>query len=169
MLVKLKCEKKEIILGMDYNLDLLKSNTHSETQSFLDSNFKNSIFPCITCPTRITNTLATLIDNIFISQNLHKSFDACVMIHDISDHLPSLINIHEQTCNNNNTLKFACRSLNKEKITLVNDLLLSSDWSTLNKHDVNIAFKEYQNIIDKCLDTVAPIKQLKITGHRVWH
>ena len=91
------------------------------------------------------------------------------MTHDISDHLPSLINIHDKMHNNNNTLEFACRSLNKEKITLVNDLLLSSDWSTLNKRDLNIAFKEYQNIIDKCLDTVAPIKQIKIPCHRVWH
>ena len=161
-------QKKEIILGMDHNLDLLKSNTHGETQSFLDLNFENSIFPCITRPTRITNTSATLIDNIFIRQNLHKSFDACVIIHDISDQLPSLINIHDQMHSNNNTLEFACRSLNKERIALVNDLVLSSDWSTLNKCDVNIAYKEYQNIIDKCLDAVAPIKQIKILGHRVW-
>ena len=59
MLARLKCEKKEIILGMDHNLDLLKSNTHNETQSFLDLNFENSIFPCITHPTRIANTSAT--------------------------------------------------------------------------------------------------------------
>ena len=59
--------------------------------------------------------------------------------------------------------------LTKKKIVLVNDLLLSSDWSTLNKCDVNIAFKEYQNITDKCLDSVAQMKQIKIPSHRVWH
>ena len=36
LLTKLKTEKKEIILGMDHNLDLLKSSTHVETQTFID-------------------------------------------------------------------------------------------------------------------------------------
>ena len=41
-------EKKEIILGMDHNLNLLKSSTHTETQSFIDINFDHYLFPCIT-------------------------------------------------------------------------------------------------------------------------
>ena len=96
LVTKLKTEKKEIILGMDQNLNLLKSSTHTETQAFIDINFDNYLFPCITRPTRITKTSATLIDNIFISQNLHNSFNACVVVHDLSDHLPSIINLHDQ-------------------------------------------------------------------------
>ena len=48
MLAKFTQEKKNIVLGMDHNLDLLKANTHIKTQSFSDLNFNNSIFPCIT-------------------------------------------------------------------------------------------------------------------------
>ena len=48
LLTKLETEKKEIILGMDHNLDWLKSNTHIEMQKFIDINFDNYIFPCIT-------------------------------------------------------------------------------------------------------------------------
>ena len=80
---------------MDHNLDLLKSNNHPETQTFIDLNFDNCLFPCITRPTRITKSSATLIDNTFISESLHKSFDSCVLIHDLSDHLPSFINIQK--------------------------------------------------------------------------
>ena len=132
MLNILKLEKKDIILGMDHNLDLLKSNNHPETQTFIDLNFDNNLFPCITRPTRITNTLATLIDNTFISENLHKSFDSCVLTHDISDHLPSLINIHNYTNKTSDFLEFESRSLTKEKILDIRTHLYNTDWSVLN-------------------------------------
>ena len=52
MIDKLRTERgKEIILGMDHNLDLLKSNTHPDTQKFLDINFNGDIYSCITRPT----------------------------------------------------------------------------------------------------------------------
>ena len=149
MLSRLKLEKKEIILGMDHNLDLLKSNNHPETQTFIDLNFGNCLFPCITRPTRITKSSATLIDNTFISESLHKSFDSCVLIHDLSDHLPSLINIHNQTYGTGNYLEFKSRSLNKEKISNIKNLLYNTDWSVLNKNNVNITFKEFHTILEK--------------------
>ena len=100
MLQELYKEKnKEIILGMDHNLNLLKTNTHKDTQDFLDINFNNNIFPCITHPTRITKSTATLIDSVFISQQLHKSFDSFIVIHDKSDHMPSIVNLHDQKQN----------------------------------------------------------------------
>ena len=58
---------------------------------------------------------ATLINNIFISQNLHNSFDACVVVHDLSNHLPSIINLHDQETKKARRLEFMCRSFNKEK------------------------------------------------------
>ena len=104
---------------MDHNLDLLKSNTDIEMQKFIDINFDNYIFPCITRPTQITKTTATLIDNIFISQNLHKSFDTCVVVHSLSDDLPSIINLHDQETKKTGFLEFMCRSLDKKRQLLI--------------------------------------------------
>ena len=47
--------------------------------------------PTITCPTRIVQTSATLIDNIFVSSKLYQSFDSAIILSNISDHLPSLV------------------------------------------------------------------------------
>ena len=44
-------EKKEIILGMDHNLDLLKCGLHKHTQLFLDDLLDKNIYPTITRPT----------------------------------------------------------------------------------------------------------------------
>ena len=83
-------QKSDIILGMDHNLDLLKLNTHRHTQSFYEIMLENSLLPTITQPTHITQSLATLIDNIFVSENLHRWFKSAILLEHISDHLPTL-------------------------------------------------------------------------------
>ena len=122
-----KEKNKEIILGMDHNMDLLKSNTHPETQEFIDTNSDNNILPCITRPTKITRSTATLIDNIIISQNLHKSFDSSILKSDISDHLPSIVNIQGIATNSDEPWEFKCRSMNYTNMKEINNLLLTTD------------------------------------------
>ena len=81
-------EKKELIIRMDHNYDLLKSNEHKKTEEFLELLINRELFPTITHPTRITKSSATLIDNIFVSTNLHKNSDSAILINDMSDHMP---------------------------------------------------------------------------------
>ena len=90
LLIKLKSEKKQVIIGLDHNLDLLKSSSHKNTQSFLETNIGQGTLPCISKPTYITHTSATLIDNIFCSESLHTKCLSQILIDDISDHLPGL-------------------------------------------------------------------------------
>ena len=59
----------EIIIGMDYNFNLLKSANNNTTNKFLDMNIDKDLTPCITKLTRVTNKTATLIDNILVATN----------------------------------------------------------------------------------------------------
>ena len=153
---------------MDHNLDLLKSNNHIETQKFMDINFEANILPCITRPTRITKSTAMLIDNVFVSQNLHKAFDSAILLNDMSDHLPSLVIIHNQLMDITDHWKFNCRSLNEPKMKEINKLLLLTDWSTLSIQDVNKSFSELQDRIEECMNAIAPLKTIKIPMHKAW-
>ena len=72
ILDQVKIEKKELILGTDHNLDLLKSHSHGQASAFLDMNLDNGVFPTITRPTRLTHTSTTLIDNILVTESLLK-------------------------------------------------------------------------------------------------
>ena len=47
----IKAEGKEMILGMDHNMDLIKSSEHKPTQQFLDDLLNNDVLPTITRPT----------------------------------------------------------------------------------------------------------------------
>ena len=87
---KIKSEKKEMILGMDHDLDLLKSSEHKMTQSFLNCLLEHDMLPTIMRPTRITHTTATLINNIFVSSKLYRDFESALILNDMSDHLPVL-------------------------------------------------------------------------------
>ena len=82
---------------MDHNIDLLKTMTHHNIQTFLETSFQEGMFPTITRPTRITKSTATLLDNIFINEELHSDDNSHILLDNISDHLPcSLIlnNLH---------------------------------------------------------------------------
>ena len=61
-------KNKSCIIGLDHNLDLLKHHLHPNTQLFMEQLMEYNQFPCITRPTRITTTSATLIDNIIVSR-----------------------------------------------------------------------------------------------------
>ena len=80
----------EIIRGMDHNVDLLKGNLHTPTHNFIENVINLNLYPTITRPSRITHHSATLIDNIYVSDTLHCSFDSMLLINDISDHLPTI-------------------------------------------------------------------------------
>ena len=87
-----KKSEYKIILGMDhFNLDLLKNHIHKKTQQFLNFNLDLDLFPVITRPTRIMHTSATLIDNIFLDSRLTGQTVNKILVHDISDHLPSVL------------------------------------------------------------------------------
>ena len=81
-----KSNKRYYIAG-DFNLDLLKHESHSITAQFIESLFAFGFQPVSTKPTRITAHSATLIDNIF-TNNTTVSSKSGLIISDISDHLP---------------------------------------------------------------------------------
>ena len=80
---------KTIIIGLDHNMDFLKSAEHTMTNDFIQSNLDFGLVPTITRPTRITHSSATQIDNIIVSQNLCGRYASSVLINDIGDHLPT--------------------------------------------------------------------------------
>ena len=126
-----KAQKNELILGMDHNMDLLKSLIHRPTKKFLDSMIDNGMLPTIMQPSRVTQNSATLIDNIFVSSNLHRSFDSALLLKDISDHLPILTRLKQTKVVNKEPLFFESRSLNDSKLAQIKRKLYEVDWTRL--------------------------------------
>ena len=82
-----KLRSTEGYLMGDYNIDLLKAQTYQPISNCIDSFFSHGFFPLISGPTRITDSTATLIDNIW-TNNIENQHSSGLVTVRISDHLP---------------------------------------------------------------------------------
>ena len=120
---------RSIIIGMDHNLDLLKSDHHSSTQNFLETNLDASLYTTIIRPTRITKTTATLIDNIFVSLDFFSICKSWILIDSTSNHLPCLLNVAGIKHKLKDLIKIESRDL--EHLDRLKSALSSMDWEYL--------------------------------------
>ena len=72
----------------DFNVDLLKAETHSQASDFMEGFMSRGFYPLISLPTRLTDMTATLIDNIW-TNNLRETMVSGLVTVRISDHLPA--------------------------------------------------------------------------------
>ena len=121
-------KNKHVIIGTDHNLDFLKADHHVHTQHFIEQTLDAKLLPMITRPTRITKTMATLIDNILIDQNIASNVDCSVLIDNISDHLPCLSVIRNLKTTPNSRLTITSRDTRKKSLAALKTALEKCDW-----------------------------------------
>ena len=81
-------ENKLVFIMGDFNL--LNYENHTPTSNFLNTFFTNHLQPLILQPTRVTDSISTLIDNIFSNDITSKVISGNILIH-ISDHFLSFL------------------------------------------------------------------------------
>ena len=152
---------------MDHNIDLLKGSCHNPTQQFITDLSDIDLLPTITRPTRITNHSATLIDNIYISNQLHRDFESTIIVHDLSDHLSSLVMLKQTKLLSKEPLTFNSRCLNEQKLKEVNHRLMRKDWiGLLTGMTCDDKFNQFSSIVNATLDEIGPPKTVKISAKR---
>ena len=161
-------KNKSVIMGMDHNLDLLKHHIHNNTQKFLECLTENSLIPSITRPTRITSSSATLIDNIAMTPDLYGKQNSCILIHDISDHLPCMSLIKDCLTGEYNIPQAYSRSLTEKKMTKIKDELLEVAWEEmLDNKSVNECMDFIHKTILTSMDRIAPEKLVTVSTNKV--
>ena len=109
-------------------MDLLKSNKHAPTESFLDANLSLSLVPTITPPTHIMKNTATLIDNVFISQSWLENFDSGILVNDMSDHLPSIVSIKNLKLCKRVPVQITTRDTRRKNMNALKNSLKQTNW-----------------------------------------
>ena len=163
IIAKINDEKKICYLAGDFNIDLLKSETITDTKDFFDTLTSNLFVPHITLPTRITNRSQTLIDNIFSNNPEFENCTSGNFTFSISDHLaqflivPSSENKHPKVHN----IKIRDNK-NYSHEELVADII-NIDWIEVlegDKADPNHSFKRFNEKVNEILDKHMPWKKL---------
>ena len=159
------CSKKCFLAG-DFNIDLLKCESHIETNSFFNRLLTYSFFPTISKPTRITPDSATLIDNIYT--NAYDIADGIFtgnLYTDISDHLPVFL----VDCNAPRKKFF--RKVTKRFFTtkaeenFKSDLVMV-DWSNIyNSDDPNLQYNFFTTTISNLIDKHFPLTTVRINSN----
>ena len=155
-------ENKSCFITGDFNINLL-NYVHPSSQAFLDLIYSYSFLPLINKPTRITNTSATLIDNLFT--NVLPSPKCGIILTDISDHLPIfkiLQSFHFRTSLKNNSGFTNVRNLSNYNSQKLCDDLHSFDWS--NVFDLNnpdLVFNNFMDNFNKACDKNIPFAKIK--------
>ena len=129
MLVSICREKKLCYILGDYNLDLLKSESHSLTKDFVNLMFEHSFVPLINRPTRVTRSSASLIDNIFTNDlSFSNSSSSGILLNDTSDHYPVF---HLSTTNEliEKEIVITKRRITNETRLKFIDMVTNVDWS----------------------------------------
>ena len=151
----------EVVIGIDHNLDLLKTHQHPQTNEFLEVNLKTNLLPTISKPTRLTTKSATLIDNIFLGTRLQNTMKSTIIINDMSDHLPCLVIIknHSKCLKENKTI--TSRPLTDTNFDNINVELSLINW------DQEEDFSKFHDKLCTIIDTYAPGKENKVSAKKV--
>ena len=161
---KLNSEKKQFYVMGDFNIDLLKAESQRPIHDYLELIYSLSLLPTIYKPTRITETTATLIDNILTNND--EIVQSTIVVSDITDHMPTILstNLDLVTSNvNDNAEKvFYKRNYCNANIEKLKQRLSEVKWhESLDNINVNADYDKFIATFNSLYDECIPLKNVK--------
>ena len=155
-----KENRPSYLLG-DYSIDLLKYNSHSET--FLNQLLSYGFFPKIDGPTRITDSTATLIDNIITNVHLTNVFSG-IWTAAVADHLAVFITLpHSIARRKRSTVFEQTRIYSTQNFDDFKNKLQDVSWNSVYEtSDCNEKYNCFMHIISVLHNQCFPITSIKI-------
>jgi len=174
MLKKLINFNKDVYILGDFNINLLNWKTHNNTSEFANVIFSNSFLPLINRPTRVTESSATLIDNILT--NSHDSTNKCfsgILPTDMSDHFTIFHIIDMKKSQSINKHKHApSRVINDMTILNLKSNIEKSDWRcVLDCKEANTAYDIFDKKFNLLYNENIPLRKNKSknnTARKPW-
>ena len=124
---------------------------------------EKSSFLYITRPTRVTKCTATLIDNTFVCCKLQNRIRSDIVLHDISDHFPSIVTIEGILAKKREQVILYTRDITDCKVQAVQEELSSINWPAhFMGKDVNDCYEIFHSILSDALNMHLPIREIKI-------
>ncbi len=156
ILAQINTENKYIYILGDYNIDLLKVESDRATHDYLEFIYSYSLIPSVYKPTRITESSATIIDNILTNNlDIDKS---SILITDVSDHLPTVLTTKlDMTSNSANIKKVTYRRKHtNDNIARLKSKLQGVNWNHVldgvnAEDDYNQFVKTFESLYDECI------------------
>lgn len=148
----IKLENKLTYIVGDFNINLLNADSHGPTEEFVEMMYAYSFIPMINKPTRVKNTSATLIDNIWVNEVNDQCMNG-IFYTDITDHFP-IFSINYNYKIQTESTYFIKRNYTNENKDRFREEISSTDWNAvINTQNAQEAFTlfydKYKNVYNK--------------------
>ena len=157
-------ERKLCYFLGDFNLHILNYDLHSATVEFLDTLYAYVTLPLISRPTKITQSSATAIDNIFTNDaNAFENGCHGILVTDISDHFP-VFHISDSTIKNESMEKSIwIRNFSYKNKRSFQRELGDIDWSEMcSQSDTQEAFSVFHKAFVRLYDKHETQSRIKV-------
>ena len=162
----ISCFRGEVVIGGDFNIDLLKIHEKQTHSDYLEMLISNGFIPRIVLPTRLSRRSGTLIDN-FLCKISHNSSNvtAAILMNQLSDHLPLFICLDNLTFENKPPHYIWIRKQTSHSITKFREYL--NQENIMSKIDIcthsnpNTNYDMLNNILETGMKTYMPCKKVK--------
>ena len=155
-----KPDNVNVIIGGDFNIDLLKLNSNSKYLEYFLLMQSYGLDIVITRPTRVTYSSATIIDHIW-SNKLQNITKCGIILSSITDHFPICITTKYYQANNSVDhayKKYSIRLRNELSDGIFRNILSRADWNDLlTKNNVADIFSSFNDIVVKAYDAAFPV------------
>ena len=158
-----------IVMG-DLNICLLKPN--NPNLNFSNLLFSNHFNPLITKATRfpqIEGEQPSCLDHIWI--NKFFELDTGIISIDVSDHLPTFLNLKIGSNNQEEKVKINFRVVNELQKSKFRELLSNYDWNCIKLPNVNLYAEKFIETVDNLYCTAFPLKSKYVSkrhNHNPW-
>ena len=155
---KIHSENKYCILMGDFNINLLNFETHTDTDTFINTLGSYCFHPQILQPTRITDHSATLIDNIFFNSLEHIVISGNILC-DITDHLPNFLIVNKISNLTSGNFKYYKRDYSKFNKDSFQADMSSLEWHSIleRNNNINDTFEIFHSKTMKIVDKHVPL------------
>ena len=142
-------ENKDIYICGDFNTDLLKIDKNVNYKKFYEQLCSYGLLPQIIQPTRITDTSATIVDNIF-TNNMNNKIASGNIITDFSGHYTQFVSIFREKIDYKSIKMYKrdyskfCEDSFRDDVSIQN----------FNNHfeDVNDKFNDFYFKLEACVE-----------------
>ena len=160
-----------VYLCGDFNINLMKDKC-PKVNNFIDVLHSLDLHPLITKPSRICDSISSLIDNIYTNNNTIPCSNG-LLYTDLSDHLPifSIFKLMVYTKNKKNKkLSKYIKIISEQNLIDFNVFLKNYDWSSiLDNSNINDSFEEFINIILFNKDNFSSTKKINLNSeYKPW-
>ena len=171
ILIDLQQRNSEVVISGDFNIDLLRINSKTIVHEYFETFISNGFLPKISLPTRLTETSATLIDNIYVklSSNFSES-TAGILRTNISDHQPCFVTLDYLNMSATPQKYITIKTKSTSAINnFIQDLENSCSLQNFNNNpevDPNMNYEILHNLISKAMNKHLPCKTVKFQKYK---